>query len=682
MTNGKATSANFDDLYQLFYVAAYGCNRQCEKEIKKVFAIHGQDTPFLFFEFFLTQALSNQIDAEKWGNDWAKSVHVLAPFAPRLVEHSVAISAYNPDESVQLTIRSVEAFQKLRLSFRWDHSAFTRAGWTKWNASGSTVPIPSPVNLDWRNLEDPTSGTSYEVAFINRWSLAWQIDTYTTALDDFSRSNGYALAGLFNTMLPTKELVEMQFPSIFVPIASTRLFYGGVWVMLPGLKDGLLDKFRYALGLRVAQIIDRTYLPVLAVLHEHWLERLHADSLRIGKRCPVTQTFPATIPPILTQPAEVEFRNVFADLASLDYVAAHATRQGLFIADQLEDLFCKLWERREAGNCWAEDEAFKRSLVFSSYLVCSESMVQLLHKVVTHAASLRKTNDTLPGCLVVGGAGSGKEKLAKMLRLFSNRSDEGGYCDGKEHVVNLAAIRPAPVTAAIMVGFESKGSNDIEFEGILSRVRNESVGAHPTLRLDEFNSMDPDSQGVLLRYMDNSEIVPLGALTDTNSDGTDCLVVGIMNEDPQDISRERAMEFFRRGEYLGGFLGDLLYEHFLKIRRLRPDVMYRMIRNGKFVIPALRDRSEDVPLLLHVFIRDELRSSLEPEPKLHLALECLDRLMSPALTWPGNVRQLQALAKLIAEGLRRAPRIDGWFVVTLPILERALRDIGLLQQQD
>lgn len=460
--------------------------------------------------------------------------------------------------------------------------------------------------------------------------------------------------------------------------------------MLPGLADDIalavrsraIEYFERTLGLRIAQIIDRTYLPVLALLHEHWLEHLHAESLREDRiRRRMTYEFPTIIPASTgRRTASVRFHNVFRELNTLSPSIRDASRRGLLIADDLEELFRHLWERRLTGNSWGRIDEFKESLAFKTYLVCSESMVQLLHRVVKQAGSLRKSNETLPGCLVVGGAGSGKEKLAKMLRLFSNGSESGGYCDGKEHVVNLAAIRPAPVTAAIMAGLETKGNKTIRLLGILSRVREESKdGPPPTLRLDEFNSMDPDSQGVLLRFMDNSEIVPLGALADDNKDGTDCLVVGIMNEDPQDISRERAMEFFRSGEYLGSFLGDLLYEHFLKIRRLRPDVMYRMIRNGKFVIPPLRERCEDVPLLLHVFVRDELRNSSEPKPKLHLTLECLDCLMSPVLLWPGNVRQLQALGKVIAEALKRVPKIDEWNVVTLQILETALREIGLLR---
>jgi transcriptional regulator with PAS, ATPase and Fis domain len=214
---------------------------------------------------------------------------------------------------------------------------------------------------------------------------------------------------------------------------------------------------------------------------------------------------------------------------------------------------------------------------------------------------------------------------------------------------------------------------------MLGHIRDEALDAKrsPTLILDEFNSMDPDSQGVLLRFMDNSEIVPIGERSDAHKKKTNCLVIGIMNEDPEDISRERAMEFFRSGQYLGNFLGDLLYEHFLRIRRLRPDVMYRMIRNGKFVIPDLRNRREDIPLLLYVYVCEELRGNVGPEPQLHISLDALGRLVDSRLLWPGNVRQLQALAKLIGETLKRRPKSDDWHVITLPILGRALQELGL-----
>ena len=79
-------------------------------------------------------------------------------------------------------------------------------------------------------------------------------------------------------------------------------------------------------------------------------------------------------------------------------------------------------------------------------------------------------------------------------------------------------------------------------------------GRFPTIVLDELNSMSIGSQGVLLRFLENAEITPIGGYEDEMwVDGkddkayrefiTDFLVVGLMNEDPEAISREAAIRF-------------------------------------------------------------------------------------------------------------------------------------------
>jgi transcriptional regulator with GAF, ATPase, and Fis domain len=176
----------------------------------------------------------------------------------------------------------------------------------------------------------------------------------------------------------------------------------------------------------------------------------------------------------------------------------------------------------------------------------------------------------------------------------------------------------------------------------------------------------------------------LGAIKDKDNEDydTNCLVIGVMNEDPDDISRERAMDFFRDDSYLGKFLGDLLYEHFMQIRRLRPDIKYRMIRNGKFMIPPLRERGEDIPMLFHVFVKSELKNMNGDgnDVTVHLPLDVLDRLTSPDLLWPGNVRQLQTLAKTVAGKLydSNLNGDDRIYIVKLSDLERSLVQVELV----
>lgn len=666
--------ASLDELYELFYIAAYGCNRGCERAIKTVLYARDEESPnFSFFEFFLTQPLptKDQIDKQNattdcgtlsqwhekpWGETWEEEdVYVLAPFAPRLAERATVVPALNNEkDDVEPVYRTIKTLRKIKLKFRCDRSFLAREGWKDWGNPNRVNPSPpverEGVTVIWQDVEDSANALSYRIGLINGWTLKWQKENYPQGADAETQESAKLLSGLFEPLCAN---AEDEIKGIFVPIASSRLFYGGVWVLFPGLRgnEQRVDCLRKSVGLSVAQLTSRTYLPVLTVLHEHWLEKLCLEQ----------------------KPVEngIEFRNAY--LCLQHEVGMTSESGGAKVADNIESLLQRLWKRRELGGPWEGYKEFKDSCIFESYLICSESMVSLLDKVTTASRTLRKSGETLPACLVIGGAGSGKEQLAKMLRLFSDDGKNArrkGYCRGKEYVVNLSAIRPGPITVAVLAGVEH-----IKLEGVLTRIRRETKGKPPpTLRLDEFNSMDPDSQGVLLRFLDNSEIIPLGSVQDIEQkEETDCLVIGIMNEDPEDISRERAMEFFQRGEYLGKFLGDLLYEHFFRVRRLRPDIMYRMIRNGKFSIPQLRERKEDIPLLFHLFVRKELKAKYSLEVRLHFPLEVLERLTGNDLLWPGNVRQLQALAKVAAETVQVG---NGECILTLPVLERAIKEVG------
>jgi DNA-binding NtrC family response regulator len=673
---------NIENLFDLFYVASYGCNCHCKTEIQDVFYTHRQNTPFSFFEFFLSQPINISHVTKNLNNLW-----VLAPFAPRLAEQATIAPFIDGNNPVSFEFRKPEVLKSLKLFIPLAKSKLTRESLLIWKNKQYHAD-----DLDYVEVEDRVNASLHNVLLLKEWNYKKQVE-YTKGVDT---RDAEALLNLLKPLYFEKP--DEDWNSIFIPIASSHVYYGGIWVMLPGLSDDdKKNEFRKCVGLRVSQVINKYYLPTLAILHEHWLECLTSKYLKKNKSLPKDFTFSVTGPdkklynhgnPFKTP--EPTVKDVFND-------------QNLEVVNELEYLFYSLWVKRKnyikalstAVDPALEDtkkdkiriiKKLQDELIFKSYLVSSENMTRLLCKVIKSAKTLRKAdNDNLPACLVVGGAGSGKEKLAKMLRIFSS-----DYHNGNEYVINMAAIRPGPLTTAIMAGVKASTSGSSNFtyifDGILQQVRTNSKKHPSTIRLDEFNSMDPDSQGLLLRFLDNSEIVPIGAISDSESpDETNCLIVGIMNEDPEDISREKAMEFFRSGEYLGNFIGDLFYEHFLRIRRLRPDVMYRMIRNGKFVIPSLKERREDIPLLFQVFLNTELNirrngeSGKDEFKKAHLPLDVLNRLMSKEFHWPGNVRQLQALVKIVAESIQiDAPSFDHYYIVYLPILEKALIEVGLI----
>ena len=279
--------------------------------------------------------------------------------------------------------------------------------------------------------------------------------------------------------------------------------------------------------------------------------------------------------------------------------------------------------------------------------------------------------------LIVGGAGSGKESLASIIAAFTEN-----YAFGKRHTINMAALKPSAVVSTVVSGlaFSTSPSTKLEIHGVLANARRErereykasypGVGdSHletelakaddaPMLVLDELNSMEHDTQGVLLRFLEQAEIVPLGASTDpldaemasrlgkatvgkevqdSRSALTNFLVVGMMNEDPDEISREKALEFVKDTEYLKGIVADMLYEHFMGLRRLRPDIKYRMIRGGKFEIPALRKRHHDIPMLFFDTLGRLAKASAEAKAaQLRLAMHARRGTRRPGLTLAGQ----------------------------------------------
>lgn len=82
----------------------------------------------------------------------------------------------------------------------------------------------------------------------------------------------------------------------------------------------------------------------------------------------------------------------------------------------------------------------------------------------------------------------------------------------------------------------------------------------------------------------------------------DFLVIGIVNELEDTLTLEEPLrKFAKEKSIFGGVLGRALYEHFRNMRRLRDDLYYRLVRDGKFTLLDLAERREDIPILFSFF---------------------------------------------------------------------------------
>lgn len=792
-----------DQLYELFYIATYGCNRRLEAEVKTSLEKQGQPSNFVFHEYFFHQPLCEAMDI-------AQNGYLLAPFAIRMIEKSLLIPDVKEKDGkweIKYVTRKADYCIGTKIKLLNMSSWLTLAAFHRWKKKEYTS--------DTNSLVAKLSGNekrTYKSALLKETILGL---AYYVPNGSSSHREGFGLLSKFKPAIFKKvadapfknevtkrsrrlhygfmrliypdESKDTNFFSLFVPIASSHIFYGGVWFQFPVEYKADHENIFKNIGLEILKAINEIYVPALALLHNHFCEKMANEgalddfSLSDGNdsKCHYNNVFlklgspdfhmnefkggytldalfhaleehnlPITgntitklnqllkITDLYDQIVKtIAKKHPLKDLKKLEeaysYIKAkaeddlerrnrllleeffpHVTPKTEKFSEPIEKGIVKLWRKRQTmmNTRLLSEEHF----IFREYLVCSKGMVDLTRKVIEDAESIKVDDKSLPSTLVIGSAGSGKDTFAKMSGIFSK-----SFCAGERHTLNMASLKPAPLVSGMVMGVNAEigmpaaggayNTYNLNLKGILQKIRQKTIKSaaaeaqpvnldeynkYPTLVLDELNSMDIDSQGVLLRFLENAEMIPLGAIEDLGLEDDTlkksfpndkdhkklncCLVIGVMNEDPDELSREKAMDFINDRSYLGGLLGDFLYEHFAKMRRLRPDIKYRMSRHGKYKLPMLKDRKEDIPLLFFIYCDKELKALCDRKISLHVTLEAFDRLMSDTLLWRGNIRELQALAKrVVARALKNGDSPDNC-IITNRHVNQGLKDLYLI----
>ena len=279
-----------------------------------------------------------------------------------------------------------------------------------------------------------------------------------------------------------------------------------------------------------------------------------------------------------------------ADVAT----AVEATRRGAF------DFFEKPLER--------ERVLLSLRNAVESFRLQSESRTRReeVDELIGSSPALRRLRETIDRAaptpatvLVTGESGTGKELVARAIHRGSPRSA------GPLVQVNCAAI-PDELIESELFGHE-KGS----FTGAVRRQSGKFVVADGgTIFLDEVGDMSARTQAKVLRVLQNGEVEPVGA---EKTIRVDVRVIAATNRDLEE-------------EIAGG--------------RFREDLFYRLnvipIRT-----PPLRERLEDVPLLVDYFVRRYARqNNYRAKPFADDALAQLQ-----ALPWRGNIRELKNLVE-------------------------------------
>jgi DNA-binding NtrC family response regulator len=234
-------------------------------------------------------------------------------------------------------------------------------------------------------------------------------------------------------------------------------------------------------------------------------------------------------------------------------------------------------------------EGPRNSASFSEIVTASSKMQAVFQYVEAIAPSPKPV-------LITGESGTGKELLARAIHKISGRP-------GPLVTVNVAGLDDVMFSDTLFGHRRGAFTGaDKDRPGLISRAD------HGTLFLDEIGDMEPATQTKLLRLLQENEYYPLGSDEPVK---TRARVVAATNSDLLDKQRK----------------GDF-----------RRDLYYRLVSHLVH-LPALRERTEDIPLLLEHFVTEAAKVSGRPVPEIgEKIVDILYRY-----EFPGNVRELQAI---------------------------------------
>jgi len=214
-----------------------------------------------------------------------------------------------------------------------------------------------------------------------------------------------------------------------------------------------------------------------------------------------------------------------------------------------------------------------------------------LKEVVAFAKRATRTNSNV---LIIGETGTGKELFAQSIHAESERSSA-------PFITQNCAALPDTLIEGILFG-TTKGA----FTGAIDNPGLFEQAQGGTLLLDELNSLNIALQAKLLRVLQEKKIRRIGGSKEIS---VDVRVIATVNEDPIDA---------------------------IANNRLRKDLYYRLAVVTLF-IPPLRERNEDIPVLIEEFIR-------KYNQLFRLNVKCVsDEVLKffEFQSWLGNVRELE-----------------------------------------
>jgi DNA-binding NtrC family response regulator len=262
--------------------------------------------------------------------------------------------------------------------------------------------------------------------------------------------------------------------------------------------------------------------------------------------------------------------------------------------------------RTEAENVQLK-RALKQRYNFEHIVGKSEPMLKIFD-LVAQVAPSRST------ILLQGESGTGKELIAKAIHLNSPRRDRAFV------PVNTGSMPPDLLESTLFGHVKGAFTSAVASKKGLFEIADRG-----TLFLDEIGTMSLDTQSKILRVLQDRKFMHLGGVHELQ---VDVRIIAATNVDLKQLVRE------------GKFRDDLFY----RLNVITID------------LPPLRQRKEDIPLLVDFFLAKY--SEENERPRRRMTPEGLRPLLS--YSWPGNVRELENVverAVVLSTGLDIGPEL-------------------------
>jgi DNA-binding NtrC family response regulator len=239
--------------------------------------------------------------------------------------------------------------------------------------------------------------------------------------------------------------------------------------------------------------------------------------------------------------------------------------------------------------------ALKQRYSFPNIIGKSERMLRVLD-LVTQVASSRST------ILITGETGTGKELIAKAIHANSPRAD---------HMfvpVNSGSLAPDLLESTLFGHVRGAFTSAVQTHKGYFEIANQG-----TIFFDEIGNIGADTQSKILRVIQERQFMPLGS---TETVKVDVRILAATNADLKKLVEEK---------------------------KFREDLYYRL-NVINIALPPLRERKEDIPLLVEHFFDKYSRENekfldTSGRSRLRFPAEAMQILMDH--NWPGNVRELE-----------------------------------------